>query len=96
MKVLTLGNGEKLEVSDLSTFADIVTVFGSKAEAGAFWDNFTEQTLTNAFLGDEQFSAIPQSMRADVDERDGNITAHYLNYVTYPKSKFDPEPEVEE
>lgn len=92
MKVLTLNDGTKLEVSDLSTFGDIVNVFATRAEAGAYWANFTEESLKDAYLGDEKFSAIPQSMRADIDEKDGNITAHYINYVTDPKPKYPDEP----
>lgn len=94
MKVLKLTDGTELQVSDLSTFGDIVNVFATRAEAGAYWANFTEDSLKKAYLGDEEFSAIPMSMNADIDEKDGNITAHYINYVTYPKSKFDVEEDV--
>ena len=89
MKVLKLADGRELQVSDLSTFGDIVNVFTSRSEAGAYWSNFTEASLSKAYLGDEEFSAIPMSMSAEIDENNENITAHYINHVTYPKSKYD-------
>ena len=92
MKVLTLANGTKLNVSDYSQFSDIVAVFGSRGEAGSFWNNFTEQTLTDAYLGDEKFSAIPVSMSAEIDEVNGNITAHYHMHVTDPVPRFEETP----
>lgn len=96
MKVLTLANGTKLNVSDYSSFADIVSVFETREEAGEFWNNFTEESLTDAFLGDEKFSAIPISMNAEIDETNGNITAHYINHVTDPAPRFQDEFPVEE
>ena len=88
MKILTLTDGTELEVSDLSTFGDIVMVFATRAEAGSYWSNFTDESLRAAKLGDEAFSAIPQSMHAELDETNNNVTAHYVNYVVSPKAKF--------
>lgn len=93
MKILTLASGTKLEVSDYSTFGSIVSVFSTRDEACEFWDNFTEEELTNAYLGDQKFSAIPVSMSADIDKQNGNITARYINTVTDPIDEWNVEGE---
>lgn len=85
MKVLTLSDGTQLEVSDLSTFGDIVNVFGTRVEAVNYWANFTEKSLYEATLGDEDFIAIPQSMTASIDEDNKNVVAHYFNTVISPQ-----------
>lgn len=91
MKTLVLSSGVNLEVEDASTFADIVKISDSRSEAARFWDNFTEASLKGAKLDGETFTAIPQSMRADLNKETGKIEAHYLNYVTDPKP-VPPEP----
>lgn len=84
MKILTLQGGKKLEVSDLSSFGDIITVVKSKEAIGKYWEQFTTLTLTNAYLNDDKFSAIPTTLRAEVDPISGNFTIHCINEVTDP------------
>ena len=84
MKILTLHGGKQLEVSDLSTFGDIITVVKSKEAIGKYWEQFTTLTLTDAHLNDDKFSAIPTTLRADADPVSGNFTVHCINEVTDP------------
>ena len=91
MKTLKLTNGVTLEVTDISTTQSIIMIFNTKEEVKSFWDNFTEDSLLDAYLGEQHFSAIPIGMRADIGSN-GKFTAYYF---TKPTEEAKKEAEIQ-